>query len=149
MRDVTERFWQWVDTSSGDCWTWTGGSTTGGYGKFWLNGRTISAHRVSYVMHFGTIPDGLLVLHSCDNPPCVRPDHLSLGTYRDNARDSMAKGRFRPPEPWPTCGNGHPWTEDTEYVHPELVRGYRQRRCRVCARARERERRLAQKGGQA
>lgn len=87
---------------------------------------------MAYTLTHGEIPDGLLVLHSCDNRVCVNPEHLFLGSYRDNARDSMAKGRFRSPQATETCKNGHPWSEDSHSVVRK--NGYVQRRCRICDR---------------
>ena len=93
------RFWAKVVKTPGDgCWTWTAAADTWGYGVFRLGGRCDGqegAHRFSYRMSFGEIPDGLSVCHRCDNPPCVRPDHLFLGTAKDNARDAISKGRRR------------------------------------------------------
>lgn len=93
-RDVAERFWEKVDTSSSGCWLWNRGNCKG-YGNFSLPGnKRQHSHRVAYELTYGPIPDGLVVCHSCDNPPCVRPDHLFLGTYSDNMRDAAAKGRL-------------------------------------------------------
>ena len=75
------------------CWIWTGAKKPSGYGNFWMDGRYYNTHRASYLLHRGEIPDGLVVMHKCDNPSCVNPDHLSIGTSRDNVRDMMAKGR--------------------------------------------------------
>jgi hypothetical protein len=89
-----DRFWEKVDVSfKTGCWEWTGFRGRTGYGRVRFNGRTQSAHRVSYELTWGPIPVGLSVLHSCDNRACVRPDHLSLGTQGDNMRDMFAKGR--------------------------------------------------------
>lgn len=91
---ISERFWQKVKKTDG-CWLWIGSRDTNGYGRIGTGGKTglASAHRVSYELTNGQIPDGLHVLHSCDNPSCVRPDHLSLGTHTDNMRDMWAKQR--------------------------------------------------------
>lgn len=91
-RPIEERFWRAVDTS-GDCWTWKL-STVGGYGQIAVSAnRAQRAHRFSWELHFGPIPDGLVVCHACDNRLCVRPDHLWLGTQADNLRDMREKGR--------------------------------------------------------
>lgn len=76
----------------GECWVWTG-STLGGYGRIRVNGVTLAAHRFSYELHIGPIPDGLEVCHSCDNPQCASPAHLFIGTHLENMRDSVAKKR--------------------------------------------------------
>ena len=89
---VSERFWTKV-VKSDDCWLWTAGHTPDGYGMVKVYGRHHGAHRVSWTLTNGPIPDGLAVLHRCDNPPCCRPDHLFLGTLGDNNRDRASKGR--------------------------------------------------------
>lgn len=83
-------FWSRVD-KSGECWVWTGGTIGGGYGRF--SAAKILAHRHAWALTNGPVPDGLDVLHRCDNPPCVRPDHLFLGTHTENMRDMTSKGR--------------------------------------------------------
>lgn len=84
------------------CWIWSGYFTPKGYGNFFLrrSGRWVRlfAHRASYEYHVGPIPTDLCVLHRCDNPPCVNPSHLFLGTRGDNNRDRASKGRTRPPD---------------------------------------------------
>lgn len=89
-----QAFWDKVEISEG-CWLWIGAKNSDGYGQISFEGKTEKAHRISWVLHFGTIPDGLQVLHNCDNPPCVRPDHLFLGTQGDNVRDCSEKGRIK------------------------------------------------------
>jgi hypothetical protein len=76
------------------CWLWTGGYDGEGYGLFWVIEKMIKAHRVSWRLHNGGIPDDLFVLHKCDVKCCVNPAHLFLGTQKDNIEDSIRKGRF-------------------------------------------------------
>lgn len=95
---LADRFWSKVDKTShaGGCWLWTAKRNQGGYGAVREAGpgsRFLSTHRLSFEMANGQIPKGLMVCHSCDNPPCVNPDHLFLGTAIDNIRDCIAKGR--------------------------------------------------------
>jgi len=100
--DVSEplatRFWAKVYKTE-NCWFWlvaTVNTENGHYGAIGLGTRdegTEYAHRVSWRLHFGTIPDGKIVMHKCDTPACVRPDHLILGTHKENAEDRTLKGR--------------------------------------------------------
>ena len=92
LKPLRERFFGKVDIS-GDCWQWLGYRAPSGYGLFWTGKRDERAHRVSWQFHNGPIPDGLHVLHHCDNPPCVNPGHLWLGTDADNVRDKVKKNR--------------------------------------------------------
>jgi hypothetical protein len=92
---MPERFWNKVNKVEGTCWLWTGVSSSVGYGRFcWRERATslIGAHRVSWMLTYGDIPDGLFVLHKCDVKLCVNPDHLWLGTNADNIRDAADKG---------------------------------------------------------
>lgn len=77
------------------CWEWSGTRNSGGYGDIRVDCRTTKAHRYSWEIHNGPIPAGMLVCHKCDNPPCVNPSHLFLGTARDNVNDMIKKGRAR------------------------------------------------------
>jgi hypothetical protein len=90
----SEYFWEKVN-KSGDCWEWTAARNKFGYGLFGVTGsrKMIVAHRWSYIEENGPIPKGMCVCHRCDNPSCVRPDHLFLGTRADNNRDKKSKGR--------------------------------------------------------
>jgi len=78
-----------------ECWEWTKARHKAGYGAIGANGRRAYGHRVSYELNVGPIPPGMCVLHRCDNPPCVNPSHLFLGTLRDNTQDMLRKGRHR------------------------------------------------------
>lgn len=93
-RHLGDRFWAKVRRSDG-CWEWQGTHDPFGYGVLGASAhqRAVKAHRVSWQLHNGPVPVGLWVLHHCDNPPCVRPDHLYLGTARDNAKDRANRRR--------------------------------------------------------
>lgn len=95
------RFWAKVAKGGPcDCWVWQGGKQHFGHGTIRIKSdgvpTPVGAHRLSYVLHCGEIPDGLIVRHNCDNPPCVNPAHLLLGTRTDNAADMVARGRLAP-----------------------------------------------------
>lgn len=111
-----ELFWEKVDktTSPDGCWIWIASRDKDGYGRTGTFLDPISAHRLSWEIHYGPIPDGFFVCHSCDNPPCVRPDHLFLGTPMDNMQDAKLKGRLR-------MGENHPNSKYSE----ELIREIR------------------------
>ena len=91
---TSDIFWSRVDKST-ECWNWTGRvDKTTGYGKVsFMRRRNCSPHRIAYELSFGGIPKGMWVLHKCDNRMCCNPDHLFLGTYRDNIDDMVSKGR--------------------------------------------------------
>lgn len=137
------------------CWLWMGACNSFGHGHYhtYVDGkkRNMNAHRYSWTIHRGPIPEGMCVCHSCDVPQCVNPDHLFLGTDKDNMVDRDRKGRnpFIPGAK--TCQRGHPWTPENTIIDNHRRIG-KQRKCRACEgvrRARyklERERRRLSAG---
>lgn len=93
---LERRFWKKVnsDFDWDKCWEWKAGKDNEGYGVIRVSSKVIRAHVLSYELHFYEVPKGLHVLHECDNPPCVNPHHLKLGTHLDNMKDMLSKGRF-------------------------------------------------------
>jgi len=96
IRPIEERFWEKVQKTDA-CWLWTGRLTKGKYGSFYVTDREIYVHRYSYELHFGSIPDGLDICHSCDVPNCVNPSHLFAATHRENMADKERKHRGNQP----------------------------------------------------
>jgi hypothetical protein len=102
--DPVERFWRVVNKNGpiparypelGPCWVWTACLNNHGYGKVGRGHKYFIAHRLAWIYAIGAIPDKLCVLHRCDNPPCVNPKHLFLGTHQDNMDDCVSKGRTK------------------------------------------------------
>lgn len=133
----------WTNVHFGPtCWEWIGAPGSGGYGQRRFEGKPTGAHRVSWIMENGPIPNGLWVLHKCDNPPCVRPDHLFLGTHVDNMVDMTAKGRHA--ELRVThCPAGHEYDDANTYIRPQG-----KRRCQACHRIEQRARKRAALAGE-
>jgi len=112
------------------CVVWLGACNSEGYGHFFRDGQYPYVHRAVWEAVYGLIPDGLCVLHHCDNPPCYNLEHLFLGTKGDNIRDAITKGRWTPWQCDKThCKRGHEYTRENTAVS---TRGTR--RCRACAR---------------
>ena len=117
------------------CKIWTKGTVGKGYGYRWKNGRKRLVHRIEWEEHYGPIPKGMLVCHTCDNPPCWEITHLFLGTTKDNADDMVAKGRNKNQNKGKThCKHGHEFNEANTYL---TKRG--RRHCKTCNRDRQRQ----------
>jgi hypothetical protein len=93
-----DRFWNRINIGAADaCWTWTGYKDMDGYGRFYIKKKKSGAHRLMWIIFYGLIPEGMNVLHICDNPSCCNPNHLFLGTPNDNNQDAKNKGHtFHP-----------------------------------------------------
>lgn len=139
---IEVRLWGQVDKTEPGCWEFAGRIHTLGYGTISYKGRLWQAHRLAYTLAKSEIPDGLVVMHSCDNRKCINPDHLSLGTVADNNRDREEKGRGiypgHGPGSWQKrlthCKRGHEFTpENTRWSEPRPGKNPA-RNCRACAR---------------
>jgi len=136
MKPIMERFEAKIspEPMSG-CWLWVGAIDGSGYGQMNINGKTVKSHRLSYAHFVAPIPPGYCVCHKCDTPACVNPDHLYVGTFKDNAVDKVKKGRMvmgigNAPDlkrKQTHCIHGHLFNAKNTYYRP---RGGRQ--CRKC-----------------
>lgn len=95
-RDLILRITENVKEDSNLCWIWQRQKSSTGYGKITVSSKKLFAHRVSYEVFKGNIPENKIVMHTCDNPSCVNPDHLKLGTQKENIQDMFSKGRNPP-----------------------------------------------------
>lgn len=134
------RFWQKVKKTD-NCWIWTSSKTNSGYGLFsrGLYGtKKVYAHRLSWEIHNGSLPGKLFVCHKCDNPPCINPEHLFLGTNSDNIRDCFAKGRgnktlMNYQKSKTHCSKGHEFNKENTRIYDKNPT---HRKCKQCSRDR-------------
>lgn len=131
MKNTNESFWKHI-IKTDTCWLWSGAPDVSGYGEFKINGKTWKAHRFSYFVTYGDVENGVSVLHKCDNPICVRPDHLELGTQSKNIRDCVSRGRHYMASKT-HCKNGHPLTKEN-ISNSYSCEKRRWRRCNLCRR---------------
>ncbi|MBN9472299.1 MAG: HNH endonuclease [Bosea sp.] len=125
------RFWAKVDKRAPEeCWRWTASVNEHGYGRIATDRRRgpVLAHRASYEMHYGSLPEGKIVRHKCDNPRCVNPGHLVAGSHAENTADMMRRGRHHSATVT-SCPKGHPYLPGSYYQ-------YSGRQCRACSLAR-------------
>ena len=146
---VKDRFWGKVEKNGpvpehrpglGRCWIWLGARIENDYGVVRVNGKNNGAHRISWELTNGPIPEGLWALHHCDNPPCVNPSHLFLGTNTDNQRDCVSKGRDRGSR-ITHDKKGHPLFGENLAIYKE------RRKCKICNRENAQRIRDARKEG--
>lgn len=142
---IEERFWKKVQKDDLDkCWNWTASRTQNGYGRFCIGkNKYFLAHRISYMLSYRVDPGELSVCHACDVPSCVNPNHLFLGTHKENIHDSIKKGRWDK-NSVPNgitnrnkthCINGHEFTPENTY-HYSQKNNAKGRRCLTCSRER-------------
>lgn len=135
---LRERFWNNVDlpfnATDEDCWLWKAAKDSCGYGRMSVNNTNSTMHRLSFELHKGSIPSGMLVCHTCDTPSCVNPSHLFLGTEKDNMRDMKSKGRDTGSQVT-HCANGHEYTPENTLIYTRKSgrsAGRSYRRCKIC-----------------
>jgi len=122
-------------TISDGCWEWERSTNNSGYGTISIAGGTWLVHRLMYTLHYGVFPGGKCVMHSCDNRVCVNPSHLKLGTYSENGKDCVIKGRHHETKKT-HCAKGHTFKKDNLY--PTKTG---KRRCKKCSKISEAKRR--------
>ena len=113
--------------SDDKCVVYSGSINYSGYGVIKVGGKTLKAHRLAWVQEYGPIPDGMYVLHSCDNRSCINIKHLRLGTQQDNMDDRTRRNRTYHPPKKTHCCNGHEYKEENTYSAPDG-----KRECRIC-----------------
>ena len=139
-----DRFLANVLVGGDGCWIWQGAKRAKKYGHLRVQGKQPAAHRLSYRLLAGPVPDGMLVCHHCDTPLCVRPSHLFLGSPKDNSQDASEKGRINGQQKT-HCPKGHPYSGDNLYLRPPSRWQKVNRMCRTCMRANTRRWRAEKK----
>jgi hypothetical protein len=114
LKELLERFNKKYTVDQNGCWQWTAAKDKNGYGRIGFNGINCSAHRISYEIYVGKILSGMSVCHKCDNPGCVNPKHLWLGSHKENMNDRDKKGRCYQKNKT-HCKRGHKFTVDNTY----------------------------------
>jgi len=133
-KNHSERLLSKVEVDDNGCWLWTGSKNKKGYGQVFYNSKLIKAHRFSYEVFKEPIPKGMHVCHSCDIPSCINPDHLWVGTAKDNMIDMGKKGRTVNQNTNKThCKQGHEFSPENTYYYSQG------RQCRICQRIRNKE----------
>jgi len=123
--EIEQKFWAKVDRKDeSECWGWRGSRSQKGYGRIQLYGQKIAAHRLSYMLNHGDIASDKVILHRCDNPSCVNPQHLEVGTVRDNNLDAFSKGRNKYVGAYVKSGEGNHKAVLTEVQAREIKRLY-------------------------
>ena len=144
-KTLAEYFWNRVPYRGDGCWEWSGPFNSYGYGRIYFKRAAIMAHRASVIINDGidAIPPGMNVCHHCDNPRCVRRDHLFLGTQKENLLDGWRKGRMKSNardyySNITHCCNGHEFTDENTLLYKRKA-GTPTRNCRQCRRERQRK----------
>lgn len=145
---MSEVFWTKV-TKTESCWIWNGGKNPKGYGRFYFKGKVRQAHRVAWELYRQKeIPPNKEACHTCDNPSCVNPLHIFIGTKSDNMQDAILKGRLTGPKFHANtkkkfCPKGHEYTPDN--IKLRIMKGSLTRICRQCYNAQVRDKRKTEK----
>lgn len=127
-----EKFWAKVDKTAGEngCWIWTGSKLKTGYGTLGINKMNVLAHRLSYELNVGPIPEGMTIDHKCRNRSCVNPDHLEPVTMYENVMRGNSPSSINARRTH--CKNGHPFDDSNTYLRPGKIPGEKKRLCRTC-----------------